>query len=195
MQVAPPLPKRRARGVRPLSRLAEATRLALDIESDAVLTRIEIAGLNDAGLIRWNSFKNEVRMYFYSSSLVARYQQKRPNKVSRCGIRVTFKGAGPLDVGRAHLRCSRLRPVPTPSCSLAEILRRAHKQKNFPNGATPEKTMLRVLPTKRARPMSGDLRDGKCWSERELVRLRCHVNEETPSKNKPWCMYCAQELS
>ncbi len=148
-----PVAKRRARGVRPLSRLAEATRLALDIESDAVLTRIEIAGLNDAGLIRWNSFKNEVRMYFYSPSLVARYQQKRPNKVSRCGIRVTFKGAGPLDVGRAHLRCSRLRPVPTPSCSLAEILRRAHKQKNFPNGATPEKTMLRVLPTKRARPM------------------------------------------
>tara|TARA_R110002073_G_scaffold336372_1_gene532589 strand:+ start:6222 stop:7985 length:1764 start_codon:yes stop_codon:yes gene_type:complete len=112
-------------GTAPLSLLPKATRLAKNVALDAALSKIAIAGMDSRGRVVLNGPSSSVTFSFYSQKLA---QDASPHprgaKLGRCLIVVRFEKRRGQEVSSSFGDCAKLKVVPPPACTMAELLRK-----------------------------------------------------------------------
>ena len=119
------VPKRRKRGIAPLSMLRSAQASATAQKSDAILFRIHLTGINADGQIELR--KGEIEFDFVSPNSAQRVAT-RGRDIGQCVIRVRYAGSKRPDVRHMTGRCSRYRPLPPPQCTIAKLLGKGRRR-------------------------------------------------------------------
>ncbi len=113
------VPKRRKRGIAPLSMLRAAQASARAEKNDSILFRIHLTGINADGRIELT--KGAIEFDFVSPNSAQRVAT-RGRDVGRCVIRIRYAGSKTAEVEQLSGRCSRYRPLPPPQCTIAKLL-------------------------------------------------------------------------